>query len=351
MADIFAVQEEIAHAIVSALRIQLSGAVSPDSVLVNRPTHDLEAYDLYLKGVFALNQRIAATLPEAARYFEQAVGRDSDFARAWAGLADANVLMLMHLANNRLAQSQGSRAPCNQARRQSGRGVFGHGLRNDAVRVGLGGSGASVPRAIAASPKYPTAHHWYGDFLAGRGRWEEGLREIEKAHELDPLSRIIGVELAWAYAGLHRFAEADSAIQRVLQLDPNFPHASMIKGQIRLAEGRPREAVDLLRHALDAGGFNAHAVAYLISAYAAAGNRGAATELLDTLTAHAAREYVPPFAFAAAYTGLGDRDQAFNWLERGIKERDVLLPENFFEPLFDSLKPDRRYAGVVARLR
>ena len=354
MADIFAVQEEIARAIVSALRVRLVGAGPPDSTFVNRPTRDLEAYDLYLKGVFALNQRIAATLPEAARYFEQAVGRDSDFARAWAGLADANVLMPLYTGTSPTTAWPRAKAAGLRATRLDGSLAEAYSAMAYGTMLyewDWAEAERGFQRAIAASPKYPTAHHWYGDFLAGRGRWEESLREIEKAHELDPLSRIIGVELAWAYAGLHRFAEADSAIQRVLQLDPNFPHASMIKGQIRLGEGRPREAVDLLRHALDAGGFNAHAVAYLISAYAAAGNRGAATELLDTLTARAAREYVPPFAFAAAYTGLGDRDRAFDWLERGIKERDVLLPENFFEPLFDSLKPDRRYAGVVDRLR
>ena len=206
-------------------------------------------------------------------------------------------------------------------------------------------------RAIAANPKYPTAHHWYGDFLAGRGRWEESLREMERAHELDPLSRIIGVELAWAYNSLHRFAEADSAVQQVLRLDPNFAHASMILGQIRMAEGRPREAVDPLRHSLDLGGFNAHAAAELVSAYAAAGDRTAATALLDTLTARSVHEYIPPFAFAVAYAGLGDRDRAFSWLERGIRERDALLPENFFEPLLDPLKGDRRYPGVAARLR
>jgi eukaryotic-like serine/threonine-protein kinase len=354
MADIFAVQEEIAHAIVSALKIQLSGAVSPDSVLVNRPTHDLEAYDLYLKGQFALNQRNETTLPEAVRYFEQAVARDSGFARAWAGLADANVLLPLYTGTSPTAAWARAKAAGQRAI------ALGAGLAEAHTALAYGTmlyewnwaeAERQFQRAIAADPNYPTARQWYGDFLIGRGRLEESLREMQRAHELDPLSRIIGGELGWVYTSLRRFDEADSAIQQVLRLDPNFAQAGFAMGLLRQAQGRPREAVEEFRHALDVGGFNAHTAGALISAYAAAGDRGAATALLDTITARSVREYIPPFAFAVAYAGLGDSDRAFSWLERGIRERDALLPENFFEPLLDPLKGDRRYAGVVARLR
>lgn len=354
MADIFAVQEEIARAIVSALRVQLGGDAGQDSALINRPTQDLVAYDLYLQGQFALNQRSEATLPEAVRLFRQAVTRDSNFARAWAGLADANVLLPLYTGSSPTTTWPAAKVAGRRAI------ALGGGLAEAYTSLAYGTmlyewdwaeAERQFQRAIAADPNYPTAHQWYSDFLAGRGRLAEGLREMQRAQELDPLSRIIGSELAWVYNAMHRPAEADSAIQRVLRLDPNFPQATSILGQIRLAEGRPREAIETLQHSLDAGGFNAHTAAVLISAYAASGDRVAATALLDTLTARSAREYVPPFAFAGAYAGLGDRDRAFSWLERGIRERDALLPENFFEPLFDPLRSDRRYAVVVASLR
>jgi serine/threonine-protein kinase len=352
LVDVFAVQEEIAKAIAAALRLRLTGKA--ESALGARPTADLEAYDLYLKGQFALNQRSGTTLPEAARLFEQAVTRDSGFARAWAGLADAHVLLPLYTGTAPARAWPHAKAAALRAIALDSGLVEAHtSLAYGTMLYDWDWAAAEreFKRAIATDPNYPTAHHWYGDFLAGRGRLEESLAEMRSASELDPLSRIIGVEFGWVYNAMHRFAEADSAIDRVLRLDPNFPQANLILGEIRLAEGRPREAVTVLGHSLSSGGFNAHTVAVLISAYAALGDLRSATALLDTLTAHSAREYIPPFAFAAAYAGLGDRDRAFTWLQRGVKERDVLLPENFFEPLLDPLKSDPRYQPFADRLR
>jgi TolB-like protein/Tfp pilus assembly protein PilF len=352
LADVFAVQEEIARAIASALRIRLTGKA--DSALVERPTASLEAYDFYLQGQFALNQRTNASITEAIRLFEQAVARDSGLAKAWAGMADAYVLQPQYSGTSPTAAWPRGKAAAQRAI------ALKPGLAEAHTSLAYGtmlydwnwpAAEREFQIAIAADPSYPTARHWYGDFLAGRNRLEEALQQMHRAHELDPLSRITSTELAWVYTSLHRTTEADSIISQVLRLDPRFPQATLILGMLRLLQHRAPEAVVAFKQSLADGGFNHHTAACLIAAYAAAGDRPAAMALLDTLKRRSTSEYVPPSVLALAYAGLGDLDQAFVWLDRGLAERDALLPECFFETMFDPLKADPRYKAAAARLQ
>ncbi|MGH7704014.1 MAG: tetratricopeptide repeat protein, partial [Gemmatimonadales bacterium] len=161
-------------------------------------------------------------------------------------------------------------------------------------------------------------------------------------------------EVAWIYCSLHRFDQSDSALAQVLRLDPNYPQALYVLAQIRLEQKRYPEAIAAIRRALELGGFFGQGAALLLAGYARSGDRVRAAALLDSLTARAAHEYIPPYVFAIAYTNLGDFDRAFAFLDRGIKERDGLLPENFFEVALDPLRGDPRYervAGVIRGLR
>lgn len=352
LADVFQVQEEIARSIATALRVKLAG--SAEAALARRPSADLEAFDLYLKGRFAWHQRTSQSLPEAARYFEEAVARDPDFARAWAGLADACTLLPLYTGATPAEAWPRAKAA---ALRAIG---LDDGLADAHTSLAYGtmlyewdwpAAEREFRLALATDPNYPVAHHWYADFLSGRGRFEEALTEMRRAQELDPLSRITGVELAWVHYLMGRNQEADAALEQVLRLDPTYSHAHLVVGLLSLAAGRPADAIVALRRSMELGGFNAHTAGALISACAGGGDRLAAMAELDSLTARAAREYVPPFAFVAAHAGMGDLDRAFEWVDRGISERDVLLPENFFEPLLDPLKRDPRYVAVAARMR
>jgi tetratricopeptide (TPR) repeat protein len=202
-------------------------------------------------------------------------------------------------------------------------------------------------RAIAANPNYPGAHHWYADFLAGRGRLDESLRHMEQAHRLDPLALIIGTELGWIHYLMHRSAQAEAQVRQVLQLDPNYAHAFFMLGMVQMQQGRPEEAVASLEKALELGGHAVHAASAKAAAHAAAGDRPAALRLLRELERRAEREYVSPFAFAVIHAALGDRRRGIDWLLRGIEERDNLLSENFFDPLLDPLRADPRYPEVL----
>jgi serine/threonine-protein kinase len=344
--DVFRVQEEIARAITGALRVRLSGG--HDSALSRRPTRDLEAYDLYLKGRFAWNQRTETTLMQSAQYFEQAVARDSEFSRAWAGLADAYTLLPIYSSMSPATAWPRAKAAALRAIAldSSAEAYTSFAYGTMLYEWDWAASERAFRRAIAVDSAYPTAHHWYADFLAGRGRLDEALLEMGRAQELDPLSRIIGSEVGWMYNSLHRTDEADSALARVLQLDPNYAQALFVLAQIRIEQKRYPEAIAAARRSLEVGGFFGHGFATLVATYARAGERAKAMALLDSLTARKPH----PSELAIAYANLGDRDRAFALLDRGIKERDVLLPENFFEPLFDPLKSDPRYRRVTALL-
>lgn len=170
LADVFAVQEDIARAIVSALKVRLVGGA--DSSLATHPTTDLVAYDRYLKGRFAWNQRTEASIPEAAQYFEQATKRDPNFARAYAGLSDANLLL----------PSYASVSPAIAWPRAKAAATRALGLDSTLAEAYTSlAYGTTLyewdwkraeelfRRAIAADSSYTTAHHWYADYLAGRG--------------------------------------------------------------------------------------------------------------------------------------------------------------------------------------
>jgi serine/threonine-protein kinase len=351
LADVFAVQEEIARAIVSALSIRLGAR--PDSALAAEPTRNLQAYDLYLKGRFAWNQRTGAALKEAVRYLEQAVARDSSFARAWAALSDAYILVVPYAGLSPKEMWPKAKAAATMALRLDSTSAEAH------TSLGYGtmlyewtwpAAEASFRRAIAANPNYATAHHWYADFLAGRGRLDESLREMRRAHELDPLSRIIGVELGWVYYLMHRTGEAQEQVRRTLALDRNHAHGHMILGLTQLQAGDPKAAIASLQRASALGDFYPHVSGALACAYAAAGNRAAALTELANLRKRSANEYVPPFAFAVIHGGLGEKARGLEWLERGIAERDIFLPENFFDPLLDPLRGGPRFAEIERRM-
>jgi TolB-like protein/Tfp pilus assembly protein PilF len=351
LTDVFAVQEEIARAIVQALRVELG--VARSAALSKAPTRDLEAYDLYLRGRFAWNNRSAAALPQAVRYLQQAVARDSGFARAWAALADAYVLVVPYAGWSREEIWPKAKAAAQQALALDGTLAEAHTSLAYGTMIydwDWAAAEASFRRAIAADPNYPTAHQWYADFLAGRGRLEESLREMQRAHALDPLSRIIGVELGWVYYQMGLNQEAEAQLRRTLALDPNYPHALLNLGLVFLVTGRYAEAIDTLGRAIDLGGDYDPLNAALVTSHARAGDLGTARRLLGELTARAARGEVGQFGLAIAYTGLGETDSAFAALHRAIDQRDIFLPEVFSDPLLDPLRQDPRFARILERV-
>jgi serine/threonine-protein kinase len=351
LADVFAVQEDIARSIISALQVRLGTRRS--EALRARPTSDLGAYDLYLKGRFAWNQRTAAGMLEAVRYLEQAAARDSAFAKAWAALADAYVLVVPYAGASRAEMWPKARAAAGRALALDSASAEAHTALAYGAMIydwDWPAAEASFRRAIAADSSYPTAHQWYADFLWGRGRLEEALREMQVAHRLDPLSLVIGSELGATYYLMRRYDEAEAQLREVLALDPNYAHALYIIGQVHLQQRRYPEAIAELRRSLELGGFQEDLSGALAFAYGVSGDRAAATRYAAELERRLASGGVGPFALALAYTGQGELTRAFTYLTRAIDERDIFLPEDFFDPLLDRLRADPRFAQLEQRM-
>ena len=351
LSDVFAVQEEIARAIASELRVRLGRG--DGARIASPPTSDAEAYEQYLRGRHALAERTTTGSFDAVRLLEDAVGRDAGFARAWAGLADAYLAAPLYAGASPRESWPRARDAIHRAL------ALDPALAEAHTSLAYGtmlyewdwaSAEASFRRAIELNPSYSTAHHWYADFLAGRGRLDEALREMTRARELDPLSPIVNAERAWVLALLRRGDEAVAQIDSLLRDDPGFAHAYLVRGLVLQSVGDHRGAIAAHRSALEKGGYYAFSYSALICAHAAAGERDEAMRLLEALEERARREHVPAFAFALAYTGLGDLEQAFAWLERAVESRDELLAENFMDPLFDPLRGDARYERVLARL-
>ncbi len=350
--DVFGVQEDIARAIISALEVKLGAR--GNQTLRARPTSDLEAYDLYLKGRFAWNQRTTSGMAQAVRYLEQAVARDSGFALAWAALADAYVLAIPYAGAPRDIDWPKARAAVAKALALDST----LGEAHTALAYGTmiydwdwPAAEASFRRAIAVAPAYPTGHQWFGDFLWSQGRLQEALEQMQQAQRFDPLSLVIGTEVGQTYYLMRQYDKAEAQLRATLQLDPNYPHGLYIIGLVYLQQHRYREAIEALRRARDLGGFQedlAGAVAY---AYAASGDRAAATRYTAGLTRRLTEGRVGPFALALAYAGQGDLTRGFAHLIRAIDEHDMFLPEDFFDPLLDPLRRDPRFASIEARMR
>ena len=292
-------------------------------------------------------------MQEAVRYLEQAVARDSGFALAWAALADAYVLVIPYAGAPREATWPKARAAAGRALALDST----LGEAHTALAYGTmiydwewTAAESSFRRAITVDPAYPTGHQWYGDFLWGRGRLDEALRQMQEAQRLDPLSRVIGSELGQTYYLLRRFADAEAKLREPLALDPNYPHALYLIGLVHLQQRRYQEAIDEMRRSLDLGGFQEDLAGGLAYAYGVSGNRAAATRYTAELEKRLSKGGVGPFALALAYTGRGELTRAFEYLHRAIDVRDIFLPEDFFDPLLDPLRADPRFARVEERM-
>jgi tetratricopeptide (TPR) repeat protein len=205
-------------------------------------------------------------------------------------------------------------------------------------------------RAIELNPNYATAHQWYASYLVMMGRFDDSIREIKRAQELDPLSRIINANLGLHYYYARKFDESIEQLKKTIILDDSFSVAHQYLGRTYIQKGMNKEAIAELERARELSDNAPEVVASLGHAYAVAGRTSDAQKVLADLDEIARDRYVLPYFRAAVYTGLGDKDQAFAWLERAFEERHPGLVLVNIDPRFDSLRSDPRFADLIRRL-
>ena len=355
LADVFAVQEEIARAIVAALRVELGrpgGADGERKQLVGRPPASLEAYEMYLKGRYLWNTRLTGEgLRLALSYFEQAAARDPMYARAYAGMSDVHVLLgifghgLPHeafaaaktTANKALALDD----TLAEAHVSLAHVLFVHDFAWDAAE-------RSFRRAIALDAANPAAHFIFAVCLQDQGRFDEAIAELQCARALDPLSTQVGNLLGRVYVNARRPDDAIRSLQETLELNPQSDLAYQQLGHAYLQKGMHREAVAALRQA--AGLSGARDTAHLAYALAVAGDHVEARRIVRELCDPASHATILPFHIAMAHAGLGDVDEAFRWLERGYAERAAFMDGVKITPAFDTLHGDARWASLLRQM-
>jgi len=207
-------------------------------------------------------------------------------------------------------------------------------------------------RAIELNPRYATAHQWYGGWFQVMGHPNEAIAERKLSQELDPLSPIVNFELGLAFYYARDYDQAIEQFHKTLELDQNFPPVQQFLPAAYEQKEMNGEAIAGFKKAIPlvGGGEWSLTRSGLGHIYAVLGKKSEALEVLDELRHHSAQEYVPATSVALVYTGLGDKDQAFVWLEKAYEERSFQLQWLKVEPRWDSLRSDPRFADLMRRI-
>ncbi len=206
-------------------------------------------------------------------------------------------------------------------------------------------------RALELNSGYPSAHQWYAEYLWAAGRPDEAYAQIQRAQELDPLSLVIQVSLGRHFYYQRDFKRAIKEVRDSIEMKPDFFLGHLYLALACVQAGEQEEAAREFQHAVQASGGSPLALAALAYAEARAGRRTEARGLLSRLRQSARSRHVPAIYFAGVYAGLGDKDQAFRWLDKAYEERSDYLIFLQIEPTFDPLRDDPRFQALVRRLK
>jgi len=350
LADIFAVEEEISREISEKLRLKLSR--EQKKKLTRRYTDNTEAYQTYLKGRFYWNKRTEDGIRRGIEYFQQAIDLDPGYALAYAGLADSYNLLAGYSALSPREAFPRAKAAARKALEIDDSLAEAHtslAFVMLAYDWDWAAAERTFKRAISLDPTYATAHHWYALLLIATSRKIEGVNEVKRAQELEPLSLAISTGLGFVYHLNRDYDQAIEAFRKTLEMEPAFILARRRLAQTYLAKGEFKQAVAEIEKAA-AVSPDTETLAALGQAYAVSGNREEAKRLLAQLTELSSNKYIPAFFLARIYIGLGEKDLALEYLEKAYDERYGMLAYLRQEAAFDSLQSDPRFEAFVERV-
>jgi serine/threonine protein kinase/tetratricopeptide (TPR) repeat protein len=353
LADMAAVQQEIARDISDKLRLRLT---SEERGRLNKlATGNAEAYDFYLKGRYYWNKRTPDSLKKAHELFIQAIDKDPHFALAYAGLADTYTLLSNYFVMPpRDARPKAKMAAIKSVELDDSLGEAHTSLASSKEdEWDWNNAEKEYLRAIELNPSYATAHHWYSVLLNKLGRLDEALREAHRALELDPLSVGISSHLGDVLSYMGQYAKAITQYRETIAIDPNFPVGHQALGDTLLSNGQYLEGFTELQQ--EAAALHdpkkqetANAV---LETFRKSGYRAAVLMSIRADIARSAREYVSPFSIARRYSVIGDKERTFEWLEKAYKEHDDYAPYLKVDPdMRRLLHSDPRFAELVRKV-
>ena len=341
--DVFAVQEEIAQAVVRALEVKLVAARGP---LVRPATKDLTAYDLFLKGRYVRRGMAPDQMRLAIQYFEQAVARDPSYARAYAWLSDTHWLQIVlasrptseevPLAREYATAALALDSSLAEAYWAMAQLLAGFDWDRSAAE-------RAFKRAIVLDPGFEEARHLYGIFLFHWSRIDEAEAELTRTLEIDPLLAAAHHTFGRLHLSMRRPDQAITHLREALTLEPMFSLAHSQLGHAYLQKGMSAEAITEFEAGARIG--SASDKAHLAYGYARVGRHEDAKAILANLVSPG--NYPPPFHMALAYVGLADHNEAFRWLEQAREEHAPWLITVNVDRAFDPLRVDSRFGNIV----
>jgi TolB-like protein/tetratricopeptide (TPR) repeat protein len=353
MADVLTLQRDVAWRIAGALAGEMLRAKPVD--LTQPSTIEPAAYEAYLKGRFFRNKLSEDGFKKGVEYFQRAIDKEPDYASAYAGMASCYCLLGGHgleLTAPREGMPKAKAAALKALEIDSELAEPYGVLGIIATKYDWDWDGAekALRRALELNPSFAQGHEWYSIHLEARGRHEEAMLEAERARELNPLSLGANVNLGWQLYQAGRHWEAVEQYNKTLELDPNFWGAHWALGYYYQSQGRYEEAITALKKAVERKSGHTLALSTLAYTYAVSGNRAEALKILDDLKARSGKTYVSPAHIATVYSGLGEKDSAFEWLERAYAARSRSLAWLNVAREWDNLRSDSRFTDLLKKV-
>lgn len=350
--DIFRLQDQVAAQVIEALSLRLAN--TEEAKLAKRGTNNIEAYGAYLKGRILWNKRTPEALKQSLAYFNSAIEEDPLYVLAYAGLADAYVL----LGEYNLAPADETFPKAKAAAQKAleldpnlgeAHTVFAYTLAN--YDWNFSASEQEYRRALDLSPNYATAHQWYAEYFSLMRRFDEARREIKRAQELDPLSPIIGSVAGLIEYHARNYEQAITQLRSVIELDSNFAPAHAYLALVYEITGRTNEAVAEQLKFLQLSGLPTQSTNRLRQAHEQGGYATYLNTVLEMMQALESQSIqISPYDKAVVYAKLDNREQALRWLEKAFDERIRYVAYINVYPVFDNLRDEPRFQHLLKRI-
>jgi len=347
--DLVSLQSEIARDVSTKLKIKLSGI--EEAKLTNTSTANPEAYQAYLKGRYYWNRRTAESLKKAIEQFKAATDRDPNYALAYAGLADCYVVLNYYAGTPTSETIPQAKSYAERAIAIDDQLAEPHASLGQVNKLlwRWEDSEREFKRAIELNQNYATAYHWYFLLLRALGRMDEAALMIRRAHDTDPLSSVINVNISQLYQFQNNPNASIENILKVIELDPTYSDAYSILGLSYLKQGRYPQAIENMEKAVELSSRGSFALVNLGYGYAVTGKRKEALAIVKELEEKYAKKESNGRYVASVYAGLGDKDKAFEWLEKDFQTKADLTWITWEIP-YETLRDDPRYKDMLRRM-
>lgn len=349
--DIVSIQQRIATDVSSQLRLKLTGA--QEQQIAKTYTQNPAAYQRYLRGRFYWNKRTADSLRTALDEFQAAASADPSYALAYVGLGDSYLLLPEYAGtpvNEAMPKAKAFADKALQIDPSLGEAHATLGLINHYLWQS-DEADREFQRAIELNPNYPTVHHWYSNNLRETGDFKQAQVEIRRAQDLDPLSGIININVGIMLALNGDIPGARLQFKRTVEMDPSWFNGHFHMGLIDVMDGRLAESIPHLQKSVELAPSALRPVGMLGYSFAMVGRRAEALELLKQLEARYTVGVATASNIATIYIGLGEKEKAYEWLEKGFQDKDIEITRSHWYPQFNSLREEQRFKELMQKVR